>query len=916
MSKEKKTSYFLRAKLPAIFRVLAVIGFAVAILAVGFGLYKARDKKTFRMKGAETKLSKEIEAVVQGYERRETENGQLKYFIKADRATTFTDKHQEFENVYLEVYDRDDPELVNKISAENGISVPAKDETKNIKVFLAGKVKIDTHFKLNVETDQLTYDTATEIADAEELIEFERENIKGKSLGAIVNVKNQTLDLLKDVEIDTFASDNDEILSETNIKSAKLKAGKAFVNQKTERIKLEQGAEIYLIPKSEGVGNLNQPTDIKSNQATAYFKNKEIRKLELNGNVDIFQKQTGNNRDWTKAKAQKAIALVDKELKTLELIEGVIIETTSNNSSPTLIKSNQAFYEKDADIFKLTDKVEIVTVRDSKPTRIKASQAIYEQSSGKVFLTGNSEVNQGTDFVLAESINAVLNINKKLRSVEAFGGAVLRQETNERITLVKASELNATFNQEQNLQKANAIGNSDVLITPKNNGEYNEFAIFAPKEINLGFRGDGTLSDLRTQGRTTIRLNAKNNTNDAADKKLTADTIKTTLRNNGQEIATARASGNARLIVEPLRNRSENYRSVIESSSFDCEFFAGNNAKSCVGNSQSKVTRVPTIKGQETQILSSDSMIAFFDKKTQDIEKFQAVGKAKFNEGDRNGIADRINYTADNGLVTLNGNSPTVWDSNGRAKAGSIEWDTKAEKSILSGGVSTTYYSQNNTGGTTPFTSVNSPVFLTSNRAIFNHLEKNALYTGNARAWQGKNYVRAEKLFLEQNEERMFAEGKVESIIYDVNQTIAGKKTKTSVFVSSERLLYQNKLKLIRYENQVDIRQGSDRITAGLANIFLNKSNEITKSIIKTDIVITQPNRRVTGDFAQYTAADESVYLRGNPARVFDSEKGSSQGREVTVYLKDKRVIGSGSETKNGSGRIRTVYKVKNGKIN
>jgi lipopolysaccharide export system protein LptA len=76
--------------------------------------------------------------------------------------------------------------------------------------------------------------------------------------------------------------------------------------------------------------------------------------------------------------------------------------------------------------------------------------------------------------------------------------------------------------------------------------------------------------------------------------------------------------------------------------------------------------------------------------------------------------------------------------------------------------------------------------------------------------------------------------------------------------------------------------------------------------------VVTQPNRRAAGDYAQYNAADEIVILRGNPARIEDAETGSSQGGQVTVYLRENRVVGEGKTKQNGTGRIRSVYKVKN----
>ena len=950
MSKKatKNNKYQFRAKIPLIMRVLALFGLVATVLIIGIGFYWNSTIDEFRLKPGDTQLSEEVVGVVNGYERRETDEGVLKYYIKADKATTFSDEHQELENVYLQVFDEQDQEVFDKISSNKAIYIPIQN-SKDFRIYFAGDVDIDTRYGLEVKTEQLAYDKSKEIADSQEYVEFQRENVSGVSYGAIVNIGQKTLDLLKDVEINSYASDNEKSLLSKDIKTAKLKAGRAYIEQVEEKIKLEQGVEIFLTPNSQTDGELTQPTDIKSDLATAYFINKQIKKIDLNGSVDVYQKPTDANKSWTKTKANKAVALIEIELKMLDLFGNVQIETTANNSNPTRIRTSNATYDSEANLFELDKNVEIITIdnsvqtrivakkatydrgldkfdlennvqitttEDSKPTKITASRAIYQQASGKVFLSGGSQITQGVDIIKGKELNADLYPNKKLKYVYAIGDAYLKQENAERKTEVSGNELNATFDKNQKIQKANAIGNGDVIIIPTNSNDYKIFGMFAPKEINLSFNNNGTLSNLSTQGRTTIKLNSPNNSPDAANKKLTADKISTVFRGNGNELAKATAIGNAELVIEPLRSSPQNYKTTVESIRFDCDFYAKNNAKNCAANGQSEVVRYPTVKSKSKQNLTARKLNAIFDKQTQDIKRFDAIGNAKFSEADRKGISNQIIYTANNGFVKLTGGEPTVWDSQARAKADEILWDTNANKSKLNGKVSTTYYSQKKTGGSTPFGDVNSPVFITAKNAEFDHDKETGTYTGNARAWQDNNYVRAAKLLIQQKDGQMFAEGKVQSMIYDTTRTVGGKKSKTPVYASADKMFYQNKTNLIRYENNVDIRQGTDRIVAGVANVYLDRNSQLKQTIVERNVVITQPNRRASGNYAKYNASDESVVLRGNPARVNDKDNGSSSGKEMIVYLKENRVISNGKTNQNSSGRTRTVYKIKNGKIN
>ena len=896
----------LRAKMPLIFRVLAIFALAATLIGIGIGFYRAYGYKEFRMKGLPTELSENLMAEVSGYERRESEGDVVKYYIKADKAKTFTDNHQELEGVFLQVYD-DTGEKFDQMTAAKAIYIPA--ENKNFTAFFAGNVNIETRDNLKVKTDQLTYKKETETAVAEEAIEFSRENIAGKSVGAIVKIQDKTLELLKDVEINAYGNGEAQ---NVDFQRAKITSGHAFFNQLAGKIEFNQNVVVNVTP-NKNAGEMAQPTDIKSDKAVASFTDKEIKQIDLVGNVDVYQKPTQANAKWTKTTANRAVAKIDKELKQLELFDNVNIETTANGAKPTKIKTNYALFQKDADRFELKNGVEIITVEDNQPTTIKANNAIYEQANGKIFLDGNAEITQGNSYIKGDNLTAQLFPNKKLQNAYAKGNAYLKQSTPERTTEVSGNELNAVFGDDQLLQNANAIGAANAVLIPAQANEYSKVTLSAPNSVKVNFQ-KGLLDQMQTDGRTTIMMNAPSGKPDAANKKLTADAVKTVFNASGKDLAKAEAVGNAELYIEPLNAAPDNYKTTINAPRFDCDFFeTGNNAKNCAATGKSKVVRVPTVKSENrgTQTLLADKLNAAFNQQTQDVQQFDAIGNTKFSELDRNGIAGQISFSANDEIVRLRGDEPTVFDSRARAKAGEIDWDTRNEKSVLRGNVSTTYYSQGKTGGATPFGATNSPVFITAGEANFDHKTEVGVYTGNARAWQENNYIRADKLILQQKQGQLFGEGAVQSLLYDAKKTENGKESNVPVFASADKMMYVHDKNLLRYEGNVDIRQGTDRIVAGVANVIMNDKNEVSETVAENNVVITQPNRKAAGNYAQYTAADEKVILRGNPATVEDSENGSSQGAQMTVFLREKRVVGESKTEQNNTGRIRTVYKIK-----
>jgi hypothetical protein len=62
-------------------------------------------------------------------------------------------------------------------------------------------VKIETKDKLKVNTESLSFDRDNERAKTDAPLTFERDNVSGRSTGAIVEQKSKRLELKKDVEL-------------------------------------------------------------------------------------------------------------------------------------------------------------------------------------------------------------------------------------------------------------------------------------------------------------------------------------------------------------------------------------------------------------------------------------------------------------------------------------------------------------------------------------------------------------------------------------------------------------------------------------------------------------------------------------------------------------------------------------------
>jgi lipopolysaccharide export system protein LptA len=99
-------------------------------------------------------------------------------------------------------------------------------------------------------------------------------------------------------------------------------------------------------------------------------------------------------------------------------------------------------------------------------------------------------------------------------------------------------------------------------------------------------------------------------------------------------------------------------------------------------------------------------------------------------------------------------------------------------------------------------------------------------------------------------------------------------------------------------------------MTSGVADVYLQKDvNEVDRTISQRNVVVVQPNRRGTGDWCQYTTADEVAVLTGNPAHVEDTEQGTTEGNRLTMYRRENRVVVDDTRESQG-GRVRSTHKI------
>jgi lipopolysaccharide export system protein LptA len=565
--------------------------------------------------------------------------------------------------------------------------------------------------------------------------------------------------------------------------------------------------------------------------------------------------------------------------------------------------------------------------KDAQPVEIHGDRAEYVEKDGTVKFEGNVNVTQGERQGRADLATGFVNPKtKKIERIEARGNSRLESREKGKASEAQSRDMDFFFDEERRLKNSAAYGEARVRsLEPDSPRE------ITAERIDISYKPNESGSVVQlisAQGRAVMRLEAllgSAREGDWSERVVEADAMQASLRDDGKNLARAEAAGNAVLTVMPKRITPRSEKKTLRAPKFVADFFETGNAIKTFVAEPNPVAEFdpmqPEVKDKDApakrlkRILSGKKMTANFSQQTQDVNDMTVDGDAKFTEGERVAVAARGVYTASNQTVAMRG-KPQLWDSTLRASADEIDTNVGSSESELRGRARTTYFNRDSTDGATPFKNRKQPVTVASDRALVKHNEGAARYIGDARAWQGEDFVRAEYIEIDKGERTMTAWNNARSTFYDFEREVEkGRKEVVPVFASSDRIIYTEANRTAHYEGSVKIRQGTDQIDSATADAVMDEENKLISLTASKDVVMTQPARRATGDQVVYTAATDTAILTGNFAVVEDRERDAvTKSPKLTLHLRDAR-IEANDDNNVGSGakrRVRTTHRIQN----
>jgi lipopolysaccharide export system protein LptA len=380
------------------------------------------------------------------------------------------------------------------------------------------------------------------------------------------------------------------------------------------------------------------------------------------------------------------------------------------------------------------------------------------------------------------------------------------------------------------------------------------------------------------------------------------------------------AQGSGQVVGNVDTNKDKAPRTKLSAEKFVLDF-SGGRATQLVANGNVKAQR--DMPGAPPQITTAKRGLAHLlaNGGWSQIELNENV---KFKEGERSGQADRAVAVSASQITTLSGQA-IVRDGSTETHAGNIVFvqssgDIRAEGGVRSRTVSTRGATAAVPGTpqgpviTTPQFS-SGPANITAEKMQANSKIGRALYSGQARLWQGDSVLEADSIELLQKSRQLNAVGKVRSVFPQAvghdpagSSAISKSRKKASLWhIASDTLTYLDLENRAHLEGNVVVQSDVQRMRSDALDLYFTRANatgapdsglnggagaqQISRAVGAGGVVVDEQTRKATAERAEYTAADGKFVMSGGSPTLFDGTQGTTTGRQLTFFLADDTII-------------------------
>ena len=584
-----------------------------------------------------------------------------------------------------------------------------------------------------------------------------------------------------------------------------------------------------------------------------------------------------------------------------------------------------AEYVASEGVLTLKSQVKIV-VSGPTPTTIFAQQASLEKKERQILLRYPHAENS-LQQAQSDEVTLFLRDDNTLDHSVATGNVVMHSSGAQPAT-VSAQKLEVLMKPHAGID--HAVLSGDVHLRT----EGAQPAETSAGRAVLNFSGKNVLTKVHAEQQVKL-LQHQKGTSTSQDAEVTAPAMDFFVA-DGHRLSRAETIGPPQISILPPTGR-QGMQTRATADKFTAKFDSLGQLALVHGDANARVVTISQHNdntGAQTRVSTSDRIDAFFQPGTG-IAALGQQGHFTYADGPQQAFADRARYTPADQVLVLTG-SPRMVDAGTATTARTVRLNRATGDGFAQGDVKTTYSDLKPQPGGALLAS-SDPVHVTAKSMAAHSNPVTATYTGGARLWQNANIVEAPSIQFQKNERALVADStasqKVSTIL--VGSDKSGKPTVVSV--TANHLTYRDSERKAHFEGAVMASSSDLTIASNQMDVFLSPEGmerrasspvpsrrtgetpvaaaqplsagpaSLEKIIASGTVVITEPNRRGTGETLIYTAADDKFVLTGGTPSIFDAEHGKITGVSLTLYRRDDRVVVEGDSSSPAVTQTRVV---------
>jgi lipopolysaccharide export system protein LptA len=558
---------------------------------------------------------------------------------------------------------------------------------------------------------------------------------------------------------------------------------------------------------------------------------------------------------------------------------------------------------------------------------IEAGDLIYREKEHKIYLSPWSKlVRQGTT-IAAQSSLVTLDQDGDLQRVDSEQAAGVDVRADKR-TEYAADHMTALFNDDGVMTEIQGTGNARVSSAQptsqtKVTGDRATMRFRVDtKTVDGQTENESNLSEVVADGHAVAESDPtpQPGIKPAESRVLRSEHIDLVMMPDAKNVQEIRTPGKAQLEFKP--NAPDQAHRMVDASRLTVLY--GSDSYIDSFQAWDAVTRtdkpVSTLKPAAKAGTSgppppaftwSDMLAAKFDAGSNQVNQIEQKGHFRYQEGQRKASSDTAFLDQKANRITLVGNA-RVADDTGSAIADKIVMSQATGDMDAEGHVVSTHAPDPNQKPGTSMLDNTKTMQAKADSMQTRDNNTRIVYAGNALIWQGANRIAAKTIAIDRDAQTLQASGGVVSELVDNNKPNSDQSTPVFTIVRAPELQYRDDTRVADYTGGVTLTHDQLTVTAKELHAYLTPKSDkpagsasddssLDHALADGDVHVEEElangvQRKGMAEHCQYETKLSKVVLTGGHPQFRDSHKGFTQGRQLTYFSDDDKLIVEGDK--------------------